>query len=45
VYKEEGEPEEIKQLYQNYHLEDDFVVDADLKFMLRYLYRMKKYGK
>lgn len=32
-----GDPEEIKQLYQKYHQEDDFVAGADLEFMLHYL--------
>jgi len=32
-----GDPEEIKKLYQKYHQRDDFIADADIKFMLHYL--------
>ena len=32
-----GKPEEIKRLYQKYHQEEDFVVGANLDFMLQYL--------
>lgn len=39
VYKEEGEPGNIKRLYQRYHRCDDFVVGADLDKMLRYLFK------
>lgn len=43
VHKEEGEPGMIKQLYQKYHSESDFVPGADLDFMLRYLYKKEEY--
>ena len=43
IYKEEGEQGIIKQLYQKYHNEDDFIVSADLDFMLRYLYNKEEY--
>lgn len=43
VYKEEGEQGMIKQLYQKYHSESDFIVGADLDFMLHYLYRKEEY--
>jgi hypothetical protein len=43
VYKEEGKPGMIKQLYQRYHSESDFVPGADLDFMLRYLYHKEEY--
>jgi len=43
VYKKEGEPSMIKELYQKYHKEDDFVPNSDLDFMLRYIYRKKEY--
>ena len=33
----------LKQLYQKYHQEDDFVVNPSLDFMLRYLYRKEEY--
>ncbi len=39
VQNTDGDPEEIKRLYQQYHQEDDFVIRADLQVMLRYLYR------
>jgi hypothetical protein len=42
-YKEEGKPGMIKQLYQKYHQCDDFIPDADLDRMLRYLYRKQEY--
>jgi len=42
-YKEEGEPGEIKKLYQKHHSESDFIPGADLDFMLRYLNRKKEY--
>ncbi len=32
-----GDPEEIKRLYQKYHQENDFVAGAEIEFMLRYL--------
>ena len=32
-----GDPEEIKRLYQKYHQEDGFVAGAELEFMLHYL--------
>ena len=32
-----GDPKEIKRLYQKYHQRDDFVADADIEFMLHYL--------
>jgi hypothetical protein len=35
-----GDPEEIKRLYQKYHQRDDFVTGADIEFMLRYLNEM-----
>jgi len=35
-----GYPKEIKRLYQKYHQRDDFVTDADIEFMLRYLNKM-----
>jgi len=38
VYNQEGDPEEIKRRYQQYHKEKDFVAGANLTFMLRYLY-------
>ena len=37
VYNTSGTSDGIKQLYQNYHEENDFVVGADLEFMLHYL--------
>jgi len=43
VYKEEGKPSNIKQLYQRYHQCDDFKVGADLDFMLRYLNRKEEF--
>jgi len=43
VYKEEGEQGMIKQLYQKYHLCEDFIPGADLDFMLRYLYKKEEY--
>ena len=43
VPKKEGYPEEIKRLYQKYHKEDDFVVNPNLDFMLRYLHRKEEY--
>jgi hypothetical protein len=42
-YKEEGDPGEIKKLYQKYHSESDFTPGADLDFMLRYLNRKGEY--
>ena len=38
-YKEKGEPVNIKRLYQRYHQYDDFVVNANLDFMLHYLFK------
>jgi len=38
-YKEEGEPINIKRLYQRYHRFDDFVVNANLDSMLHYLFK------
>jgi hypothetical protein len=32
-----GSPKQIKQLYQKYHQNDDFVAGAELEFMLHYL--------
>jgi len=43
VSKEEGDPEEIKRLYQKHHRERDFVVNPSLDFMLRYLNKKKEY--
>ena len=43
VYKEEGEPSNIKQLYQRYHRCDDFIPGADLDFMLRYLFKKEEF--
>lgn len=37
VSNPDGDPKEIKRLYQKYHQEDDFVTGADLEFMLHYL--------
>ena len=42
-HKPEGEPAMIKDLYQTYHHESDFIPGADLDVMLRYLYRRKEY--
>jgi len=42
-YKEEGEPDEIKRLYQKYHQCEGFIPGADLDFMLRYLYKKEEY--
>lgn len=39
IHKKEGEPENIRRLYQRYHQCDDFVVGADFDKILRYLYR------
>jgi hypothetical protein len=39
IYKDEGEPGNIRRLYQRYHRCDDFVVGADFDKILRYLYR------
>jgi len=33
----------LKKLYQKYHKEDDFQVNPDLDFMLRYLYQKREY--
>jgi hypothetical protein len=33
----------LKQLYQKYHQEDDFVINPSLDFILRYLYRKEEY--
>ena len=44
VYKEEGKPGDIKRLYQKYHNCSDFIPDADMDFMLHYLYHKKEYG-
>ena len=33
----------LKQLYQKYHHEDDFVVNPSLEFILRYLYKKEEY--
>ena len=38
VYNKKGDEKSIKKLYQKYHRDDDFIVDPDLNFMLRYLY-------
>lgn len=43
VSKKEGDPKEIKRLYQKYHKEDDFVVNSSLDFMLRYLHCKEEY--
>jgi len=43
VPKKEGDPEEIKRLYQKYHKEDDFVVNPNLDFMLQYLHHKEEY--
>ncbi len=42
-YKKEGQPPEIKKLYQKYHHKDDFKVNPDLHFMLVHLYHKKEY--
>jgi hypothetical protein len=39
VYNADGTSGIIKQWYQKYHLEEDFIPGADLEFMLRYLYK------
>jgi len=39
VYNNDGTPGMIKQRYQKYHLETDFMPGADLEFMLTYLSR------
>lgn len=39
IYKNEGEPGNIRRLYQRYHQCDDFIVDADFDRILWYLYR------
>jgi hypothetical protein len=33
----------LKQLYQKYHQEDDFVINPSLDFILRYLYKKEEY--
>jgi len=33
----------LKQLYQKYHQEDDFVINPSLDFILRYLYKKDEY--
>jgi len=43
IYKEEGEQWMIKELYQKYHNENDFISGVDLDFMLRYLFRKDEY--
>jgi len=42
-YKEEGKPGEIKKLYQKYHQCDDFILSADLNFMLSYLFKKEEF--
>jgi hypothetical protein len=42
-YKEEGKLGAIKQLYQKYHFESDFVSGADLDFILHFLYQKREY--
>jgi len=39
VFSKKGEEKAIKKLYQKYHRDDDFIVNPDLDFMLRYLYK------
>lgn len=39
IYKKEGRSKEVKKLYQRHHREDDFKVNPDIDFMLRYLYK------
>jgi hypothetical protein len=39
VYNRDGEPGGIKRRYQRYHKSEDFVVGADIDFMIRYLYK------
>jgi len=43
VYNEDGDVGEIKRRYQKYHKSEDFVVGADLDFMIRYLYKKGEY--
>jgi len=43
VPTEEGNPEEIKRLYQKHHNCSDFIPGADLGFMLQYLYKKEEY--
>ena len=43
TYKKEGALGMIKKLYQKYHKEDDFVVNPNLDFMLRYLHHKGEY--
>ena len=43
VFKKESTTSEIKRLYQKYHKEDDFQVNPDMDFMLRYLYKKREY--
>lgn len=38
-YNSKGDVDEIKRKYQKYHREDDWVVNADLDFMLCYLFQ------
>lgn len=42
-YKEEGSPREIKKLYQKYHFESDFNPNADMDFMLNYLFKKEEF--
>ncbi len=39
VYNEDGTTGKIKQQYQKYHLQEDFIPGADLEFMLHYLHK------
>ena len=39
VYSKEGDEKAIKKRYQKYHRDDDFIVNPDLDFMLRYIYK------
>lgn len=42
-YKKEGEPGMIKKLYQKFHQCKDFTPNADLDYMLHYLYHKGEY--
>jgi len=41
--KDEGKPGMIKQLYQKYHSESDFIAGANLDFMLHYLFKKEEF--
>jgi len=42
VLTKKSDLKKVKQLYQKYHQEDDFVINPNLDFMLRYLYHKEE---